>query len=168
VPEIVTPRRALDLGIVAVLHELGKRIRVEHATRLLDFGYFLDLHAVAKDANLLVTHSLEFDADGTALPFADYTFDVVVSRELLERIDPAGVIPILLEMKRLTKRRLILDLTTGVTSLDTVVQRRHGGFLVKFNRDLFQHVLGDEFTLELLPFTFADDVLVIADRRPDA
>jgi hypothetical protein len=74
-----------------------------------DYGTAAD--AVADGVQRLV-------ADARALPFEDRSFDVVLTLDMLEHVNPGDRSPILRELARVARRRVVAACPTGAAALE--------------------------------------------------
>ncbi|MEB2284955.1 MAG: methyltransferase domain-containing protein [Myxococcales bacterium] len=123
------PRRILDVGgVMGGAHG--------HFAALADF--FPDDDTRAVDVRV-ADHPDHLAAAGPPLPFAAASFDLVLCQDVLEHVPPEGRAPLLDELRRLSRRFVVLGApfaTPGVRDADAVlfalVEARHGyahGFL---------------------------------------
>lgn len=105
--------------------------------RVLDVGdcaghlqaFDADLSVIGLDlvpASERLPGAVPVHADGTLLPFADDTFDAVVSSDVLEHVPPAGRPTFLAELRRVSRDLVIVAApfdTAGVSGVEELVRR---------------------------------------------
>ncbi|WP_161805598.1 methyltransferase domain-containing protein [Frateuria defendens] len=80
------------------------------------FGLDSD-HALVERANVRMPGRFR-EGDAMAMPFADSSFDVVVSNGCLEWLDQAQIVSALAEMRRVTKRHVVLEVDVAAPLKD--------------------------------------------------
>ena len=100
-------------GSVGIARWLGPEWRVTAIDRTFD-----DYGTATGPATLPGTVE-HVQADARELPFGDRSFDVVLSLDMLEHIDPADRTVVLHQLARVTRRRLIVACPSGSAALDS-------------------------------------------------
>jgi SAM-dependent methyltransferase len=137
--------------------------------RTLDLGDEPEVRGYLAGFGATVVDTSGFTGDATALPFRDRTFDVVLLHHVIERCELEGACRVLAEAGRVTKRRLLVGLTTGVRYDNQLALHQHpdGTHENQYPRVMLSTLLTDAGfeSVWFEALKLSDEVVVVADRE---